>query len=48
MAAECDARVVYWNRAYDQGSRERDSRLKQVLSQHSVAAESPKANQPLE
>ena len=44
LAAECDARTVYWNRVYDQGSRERDTRLKQALSQRGVAAESLKAN----
>jgi deoxyribodipyrimidine photo-lyase len=44
LAAECDARTVYWNRVYDQGSRERDARLKQALSRRGVAAESLKAN----
>jgi deoxyribodipyrimidine photo-lyase len=44
LAAECDARTVYWNRVYDRGSRERDTRLKQALSQRGVAAESLKAN----
>jgi deoxyribodipyrimidine photo-lyase len=44
LAAECDAEAVYWNRIYDQGSRERDARLKLALSQRGVAAESLKAN----
>src|SRR5512139_3942637 len=44
LAAECDARAVYWNRVYDQGSRQRDTRLKQALSRRGVAAESLKAN----
>lgn len=44
LAAECDAEAVYWNRAYDDGSRERDGRLQLALSQRGVAAESLKAN----
>ncbi len=44
LAAECDAGAVYWNRVYDRGARERDSRLKQALSQRGMAAESLKAN----
>jgi deoxyribodipyrimidine photo-lyase len=44
LAAECDAEAVYWNRIYDQGSRERDTRLKQTLAQRGVRAESLKAN----
>ena len=41
LAAECDASAVYWNRAYDQGSRERDARLKQAFDGRGVAARKP-------
>ena len=44
VAAEVDAQAVYWNRIYDQGSRERDARLKQAFMARGVAAESLKAN----
>ena len=44
LAAECGADAVYWNRVYDQGSRERDGRLKQALAARGVTAESLKAN----
>ncbi len=44
LAAECDAHAVYWNRAYDQGPRERDASLKQALAARAVAGESRKAN----
>jgi deoxyribodipyrimidine photo-lyase len=44
LAAECDAGTVYWNRVYDQGSRERDARLKQASRKRGVAAQSLKAN----
>ena len=44
LAAECDAHSIYWNRIYDQGSRERDTRLKQALTERGVAAESMKGN----
>ena len=44
LAAECDAKAVYWNRVYDQGSRDRDARLKQALVARGVAGESLKAN----
>ena len=44
LAAEVDAQAVYWNRIYDQGSRERDARLKQAFMARGVAAESLKAN----
>jgi deoxyribodipyrimidine photo-lyase len=44
LAAECGAEVVYWNRIYDQGSRERDARLKTALGERGVRAESLKAN----
>ena len=36
--------AVYWNRIYDQGTRERDARLKQAFTARGVAAESLKAN----
>ena len=44
LAAECDASAVYWNRAYDQGARERDARLKQAFNRRGVVAEGLKAN----
>ena len=44
LAAEVDTQAVYWNRIYDQGSRERDARLKQAFMARGVAAESLKAN----
>ena len=44
LAAECDSQAVYWNRIYEQGSRERDARLKQSLSARGVAAENLKGN----
>jgi deoxyribodipyrimidine photo-lyase len=44
LAAACDARSVYWNRVYDQGTRERDARLKQSFTARGVIAESHKAN----
>lgn len=44
IAAECDASAIYWNRAYDQGARERDARLKQALNRRGVVAEGLKAN----
>jgi deoxyribodipyrimidine photo-lyase len=44
LAAEYAAKVVFWNRAYDRGSRERDARLKSALGERGVRAESLKAN----
>jgi deoxyribodipyrimidine photo-lyase len=44
LAAECDASSVYWNRAYDQGTRERDTRLKQSFNRRGVVAEGLKGN----
>ncbi|MDP1962292.1 MAG: deoxyribodipyrimidine photo-lyase, partial [Reyranella sp.] len=44
LAAECGAEAIYWNRVYDQGSRERDARLKQSFTRRGVVAESLKAN----
>jgi deoxyribodipyrimidine photo-lyase len=44
LAAECDASAIYWNRAYDQGARERDVRLKQAFNRRGVVAEGLKAN----
>jgi len=44
LATECRAASVFWNRAYDQGSRERDTRLKKELSGRGLAVESFKAN----
>jgi len=44
LASEYDVSAVYWNRAYDQGSRQRDVRLKEALDRRGVAAEGLKAN----
>ncbi len=44
LAADCDASAIYWNRAYDQGSRERDARLKQTFNRRGVVAEGLKGN----
>jgi deoxyribodipyrimidine photo-lyase len=44
LAHECDASSVYWNRAYDPGTRERDARIKHALDRRGVAAEGLKAN----
>ena len=44
LAAECDASAIYWNRAYDQGARERDARLKQAFNRRGVVAEGLKGN----
>jgi deoxyribodipyrimidine photo-lyase len=39
-----DASAIYWNRAYEQGARERDARLKQAFNRRGVVAEGLKAN----
>ena len=44
LATEYGATSVYWNRAYDRGSRERDTRLKKALSERGISVESFKAN----
>jgi len=44
VAAEYDASAVYWNRAYDAGSRERDERARRALQARKVIAEGLKAN----
>jgi deoxyribodipyrimidine photo-lyase len=44
LATACDASSINWNRVYDQGSRERDTRLKQSFTRRGVIAESQKAN----
>ena len=44
LAAECDASAIYWNRAYDQGGRERDERIKKGFERHGLVAESLKGN----
>jgi deoxyribodipyrimidine photo-lyase len=44
LVAECDASAIYWNRAYDQGTRERDALLKQALERHGLVAEGLKGN----
>src|SRR5260370_1355167 len=40
LADEVDAQAVYWNRVYDQVSRERHARLKQAFVARGVSAES--------
>jgi deoxyribodipyrimidine photo-lyase len=44
LASEHDVSAVYWNRAYDRGSRERDTRLKEALERRGVTAEGLKGN----
>jgi deoxyribodipyrimidine photo-lyase len=44
LAADCDASAIYWNRAYDQGARERDARLKRAFNRRGVVAEGLKGN----
>jgi len=44
LATECDASALYWNRAYDQATRERDSRLKQAFETRGLVAEGLKGN----
>ena len=44
LAAECDAQAIYWNRAYDQATRERDARLKHAFNSRGLTAEGLKGN----
>ncbi|MBX9875375.1 MAG: deoxyribodipyrimidine photo-lyase, partial [Beijerinckiaceae bacterium] len=44
LAAECGAEAIFWNRVYDEGSRNRDAHLKKSLNDHGLRAESFKAN----
>jgi deoxyribodipyrimidine photo-lyase len=44
ISTEYNTTAVYWNRAYDRGTRERDARLKQSLNVRGVAAEGLKGN----
>ena len=44
LAAEVDVSAIYWNRAYDQAARERDTRLKQTFNRRGVVAEGLKGN----
>ena len=44
LAHECDASAVYWNRAYDPATRDRDTRIKRAFDKRGVAAEGLKAN----
>jgi len=44
LAAESEAHTVYWNRAYDDASRARDTDLKQSLRSRGIGAESLKGN----
>src|SRR5262249_28746484 len=39
LAAECDAAAIYWNRTYDQGACNRDTRLKQLCDRRGIVAE---------
>jgi deoxyribodipyrimidine photo-lyase len=44
VAAEYDATSIYWNRAYDQPTRERDARVKQSFNRRGLFAKSLKGN----
>lgn len=44
LAAEYGAEAIFWNRVYDEGSRNRDARLKKSLNERGLRAESFKAN----
>ncbi len=44
LARECDASAIYWNRAYEPGTRARDQRIKQAFDRRGVTAEGLKAN----
>ena len=44
LAAEYGAEAILWNRVYDEGSRNRDARLKKSLNERGLRAESFKAN----
>ncbi|WP_428659559.1 cryptochrome/photolyase family protein [Reyranella sp.] len=44
LARECDASAVYWSRAYDPGTRNRDARIKQTFEKRGIAADGLKAN----
>lgn len=44
LAAQCGAQSIYCNRLYDQGSRDRDDRLRAALARRGVTVETFKAN----
>ena len=44
LAAACGATSIHWNRAYEPGARERDTRLKQTFRQRGAIAQSHKAS----
>lgn len=44
LAAECNADAIFWNRAYDQGSRDRETRLKKACRERGITVESFNAN----
>jgi deoxyribodipyrimidine photo-lyase len=44
LVGDCSAEAVFWNRVYDEGSRDRDARLKKSLGERGIRAESFKAN----
>jgi deoxyribodipyrimidine photo-lyase len=44
LANECDASALYWSRAYDQGTRERDARIRKAFNDRGHVAEGMKAN----
>lgn len=44
LAAECNVDAIFWNRAYDEGSRDRDARLKKACRERGITVESFKAN----
>jgi deoxyribodipyrimidine photo-lyase len=44
LVAECNADAIFWNRAYDQGSRDRETLLKKACREQGITVESFKAN----
>lgn len=44
LASECDADAVFWGRAYDRATRERDARIKQAFKAREVRAQSANAS----
>jgi deoxyribodipyrimidine photo-lyase len=44
LTTACGAKAIFWNRAYDEGSRNRDIRLKKSFGERGLRAESCKAN----
>ena len=44
LVAESDVSAIYWNRAYDQGTRERDAGIKRYFENRGLVAEGMKGN----